>query len=453
VAGFLPTSSSMMKRIRSYAQLVSRLLGARSQQEREKRAAHAFALLLVSAVAIGKYVTGATVDSAPFTVYTVAIAASAARGGFAPALVALLASILAGGLVSSPPPETLTRLLFTAEGLSVALVVSAVRARLQASRAGLGEAETTIADLRERDRHGRLLDAALEHLEDISGETAVAVLNESGIIVEWRAGAERLYGDSAEDLVGRSAASLFFETPSPAELSALLRQSEERGTLRRSDVHRRRDGVRLDVELEIRPFRNLDARGFTLAVQNMARRIEWDDYRKAAAQAQAALQHAADETKQRLAALERLTDPSLNPLGGTAMVTELLERLRATIGADGAALVQPGRTSGGVVAACGLEPTAGPAGQERLPLAPGRVAVVHNDPALVGQLSALGWPADVRSLLVVPVVHDGRVWSAIEVVSERSRRMNDWDVALARIVADRLAAVVVQQRGFGAKVS
>jgi GAF domain-containing protein len=59
----------------------------------------------------------------------------------------------------------------------------------------------------------------------------------------------------------------------------------------------------------------------------------------------------------------------------------------------------------------------------------------------------------VSSLLVVPVVHNGQVWSAIEVVSERSRQVSDWDVALVRVVADRLAAVVVHNRALAAKAS
>ncbi len=131
------------------------------------------------------------------------------------------------------------------------------------------------------------------------------------------------------------------------------------------------------------------------------------------------------------------------------MVTELLERLRATIRADGVALVQPGRVRGGVLAA-GLQPVGGRTGAERPDLTAGRVAVVHNDQARVEQLSSLRWPTAVASLLVVPVVHDGQVWSAIEVVSERPRQVGDWDVALVRIVADRLAPVVVRDRALAA---
>jgi len=443
----------MLERIRPYWRFAGRLLGAQSLQEREKRADHAFALLVVSAVAIVKYVTGVTANDAPFTLYALAIAVSAARGGFEPGFVATLAAILAGGLSAQTPPDTRAWLLFAAEGLSVVILVSWFRDRLAARDAWIGAAGATIADLRRQDLRGRLVDAALGQLEETDGEAAVVLLDDRGTIVEWRAGAERLYGYQAGQVVGASAASLFLDAPSPGEWSALLSQAAGTGAFRRTAVHRRPDGSPVEVDLDVRPFRHGDTRAYAMTVHDTARRREWDEYREAATRGHAVLQQAADDARQQVAALELLTDPFLNPLGGAAMVTELLERLRATIHADGAALVQPGRVKPGVLAARGLQPAGGRAGNEGLPLAPGRVALVHNDAARVEQLSGLRWPVAVASLLVVPVVHDGQVWSAIEVVSERPRQVGDWDVALVRIVADRLAPVVVRDRQLTARAS
>src|SRR5262245_39218264 len=82
---------------------------------------------------------------------------------------------------------------------------------------------------------------------------------------------------------------------------------------------------------------------------------------------------------------------------------------------------------------------------DSLPLTAGRVRLVHNDRQLVAQTTALRWPGDVSSLMTVPVVYNGQAWSTIEVVSQRPKRATDWDVALMRITADRLAVVVVQE--------
>ncbi len=332
----------MLERLRAHLRAVARVLEARSPEERRKRGAHGFALLLVAAVAAIKAVTGLTDEGAPFTLYALAVAAGAARGGLETGVVALLASIVAGAAAAGPWSAP-SRLLFGGEGLAIAAVVSVVRSRVGMREAQLAGAERTIGDLRVRVLRARRLDEA--------------------------------------------------------------------------------------------------------------RRQEWEEYRQAVTRAHASLEGAADDARMQLAALESLTDPSLNPLGGDEVVGELLERLRGVVGADGAALVQPGRGGTAVVTAGGLQPAGGPIDAEGQRLAAGRVAVVHNDAARVAQVSALRWPATAASLLVVPVLHDGRVWSAIEVVSERPRQVSDWDVALARVAADRLAAVAVQGRALAARAS
>src|SRR5262249_10793931 len=159
--------------------------------------------------------------------------------------------------------------------------------------------------------------------------------------------------------------------------------------------------------------------------------------RDAAACAQRALQRAADETKEQLTALESVIDPSLNPLDGLAAVEELLERLRATIGADGAALVQGGRGAW-AVAGGGLQALASASVRcASCGLPAGRVTLVHNDRERVAHMAAIEWPSEVSSLMVVPLADHGQAESRIEVVSARPKRATDWDVALARIAADR----------------
>jgi PAS domain S-box-containing protein len=277
-------------------------------------------------------------------------------------------------------------------------------------------------------------------------DTAIVVLDADGVITEWRSSAERVYGYSAEQAIGMSASVLLLE-PNRHEFGQLLRHAQDAGAVRGACAHHRRDGGRIDVEFELRRFRDVGVRSYTLTVHDVARRREWDAYREAAARAQRALQQAADEMKQQLAALESVIDPSLNPLEGPDSVRELLERLRSTIDADGAALVQYGRRRPSATATGGLQPLE-PASSPRVDRQPptaGRVTLVHNDRERVAQTTALRWPADVSSLMVVPVVHNGHVWSTIEVVSQRPKRATDWDVALMRITADRLAALVVQE--------
>jgi hypothetical protein len=47
--------------------------------------------------------------------------------------------------------------------------------------------------------------------------------------------------------------------------------------------------------------------------------------------------------------------------------------------------------------------------------------------------------------MVVPVCHIGQAGFRIEVVNERRAQATEWDLALARIVADRLAQAIALQ--------
>src|SRR5581483_9393110 len=91
----------MFPGIRPYAQAIARLLEPSTAVERERRTAHALALLLVAIVATLKVVSGLTHEGVPFTFFLIAVCGAAARGGFAPALVAALASVLVADLGAS----------------------------------------------------------------------------------------------------------------------------------------------------------------------------------------------------------------------------------------------------------------------------------------------------------------------------------------------------------------
>jgi PAS domain S-box-containing protein len=417
-------------------------LAALSLGERQRIAGHARALLVVAVVACVRAVIGLTGHDVPFTLYPIAVAAAAALGGAAPAIVAMLAAMVVASVVEPAGLTASARALFAAESLGLIAVISAVSAQRRRVQDRLTSAQNTIGHLQTRDRHRRLLDAALRHVEDGVTDRAIVVVDTNGIITEWRNSAERLYGYSAEQAIGMSVSALLADSERH-ELVDLLRSAQDSGAVSGSSEYRRSDGTQFHADFHLRRFRDFDVRCYMLAVHDVARRREWEAYRDSASRTQRALQHSADEMTKQLAALESVIDPSLNPLEGPAAVEELLERLRSTIDADGAALVL-GRGAR-ATAAGGLQPIDGlPGRPDSQPLTPGRVTLVHNDRERVAQTAALRWPGDVTSLMLVPVVHNGQVWSTIEVVSQRSKRATDWDVALMRITADRLAAVVVQ---------
>ncbi|MGI9145697.1 MAG: PAS domain S-box protein, partial [Chloroflexota bacterium] len=88
----------------------------------------------------------------------------------------------------------------------------------------------------------------------ISSEDAIFAKNLDGIITNWNAGAERLYGYSAEDIVGQSASLL--APPERVDEIPMLLERLGRGEVvnRFQTVRRRKDGSRLDVSLSLSPI-------------------------------------------------------------------------------------------------------------------------------------------------------------------------------------------------------
>lgn len=425
---------------------IEHLLAPGTPEELERRRAHLLALILVAVVATTKHVTGLTEGSASYTVYLLAIAASALTGGIAPACVATMTSIL---LVHAFAPATVgaaSLVLFALEGFGIGALVAGLTGRLREADVQLAALQGASVDLHGQVRRGDLARRALQHLEEMAPDAAVFVVNAQGLIVEWSRSAERMYGYTAERAVGANLADVFADPTSAADAQELLPRHSAAEPARRTGVHRRADGARVHVEFDVKRCRPESFDHFTVAVTDLSRRRETEAFREAALRAQTALQQAADDAQAQLAALESLTDPSVNPLDGPAAVSELLERLRVSIGADGVAVVQLGRGGTHVVAAAGLRAvqTRAPGAVTGSGAADGRVALVHNDPARVAHVSALTWEPTVSSLMVVPVSHTGQAAFRMEVVNERRARATEWDLALARVVADRLAQAMTR---------
>jgi PAS domain S-box-containing protein len=411
-------------------------------QEHERRQAHLSALLLVAVAGTAKHVAGLTDGSATYTLYGLAIALSA-LGGFGPACVAMMTAVLLIGVDSHSGSGWSGRLLFALEGSSIGGLVSSIVSRLHQTEARLGTIRAANDDLRHQARRDHLTQCELRHFEQVAEDAAVFCVNAQGLIVDWSESAKRLYGYTAEDMVGSSVVILFSEAGARTAVPDWLTPGT--GPAFRSSVHRRSDGTRIHVEFDVRRCGAPAVDHVTLGVRDLSRRRESAEFREAAHRGQLALQQAADEARAQVAALESLTDPSVNPVDGLAAVGELLERLRSTIRADGVALMHLGRTGTRVISVAGLQPaqaqTSGTSGGSATD---GRVTLVHNDPMRVAQVSPHTWPLTVSSIMVVPLCCAGPAAFRIEVVNERQAPASEWDLVLARIVADRLSQGITQ---------
>jgi serine phosphatase RsbU (regulator of sigma subunit) len=151
--------------------------------------------------------------------------------------------------------------------------------------------------------------------------------------------------------------------------------------------------------------------------------------------------------------VELVTDASLADLDLDELLAELLDRVRATLGADTAAVLLVDHTGGALeaVAAKGLEEEvrqgirvpigrgfAGRVASEKRP-----VALEVVDPSTV--YNPILVDSGIQSLLGVPLVVSGTVIGVVHVGSLVTRRFSDEDAQLLQLVADH-AALAIQAR-------
>jgi len=400
--------------------------------EQKRLIAHAIAIGAVAAAIVGRWLFGFGGD-APFALFFTAIAVSAACGGAAPALVAALLSLLVVRVTTEA--SAAAALLFAAEGIVVALIVVVLRRSLADERRRMSAMEPWMRELKSTERQGRLVDSAFNHLDE-AADTVVVVLDGAGRVSRWRAGATRLYGRPADEMIGSFPTTLFDELPdeSFARLISAARQGEAGHTGRQ----RRGDGGSFDADVRIRPLSRGGFDGFAMIVRDLT-----------GEQAFQQLQQEADVANRQLLTLRHVTDPSLNALAGGDFVVTLLDRLREAIDAEGVAVVSMEKFRRRVIcAASGLQSERGvyrpPLDLRRADA--GRTLMIHNDKAAVAEASVAGWPADVSSMMAMPVVRAGSTSAMMEVVYRTGRRATEWEFALVQVAAARIAGVLNDDR-------
>jgi hypothetical protein len=247
-------------------------------------------------------------------------------------------------------------------------------------------------------------------------------------------------------LVGRVAAMSGVGVPIPTWLSLIVLVKGLLLAIATAAIAMR---VRADDEELMDRERSID--GLRTEVRNLQHELAAT--RTTSSETHAAMSQEAEEARTQLTSLQSVTDPSLNTLQGNAeILTTLLNRLRSAIEADGVALCSIEGRSGRIFSASdGLTPLG--AVRKSLPdfrdYQARRATLIHNDPERVADGSLCGWPADVTSLIAVPVFQNGRLQLVVETANRQARRSTEWELALIQVVAER-AAGLLRQESYGA---
>jgi PAS domain S-box-containing protein len=127
---------------------------------------------------------------------------------------------------------------------------------------------STIRDITER----RRVERGREQLASIVDYSDDAIIGKSleGIILNWNKGAERLYGYSAEEAIGKPI-SILLPPDRPDELNRIISRLQNGEIVNEETVRQRKDGTLIDVALTVSPIKN--SRGQITAASSIARDI------------------------------------------------------------------------------------------------------------------------------------------------------------------------------------
>ncbi len=127
---------------------------------------------------------------------------------------------------------------------------------------------STIRDITERKR----VEQGREQLASIVDYSDDAIIGKSldGVIVNWNKGAERLYGYTAHEVLGKPI-SILLPPDRPDELLEIFTRLQKGEIVNEETVRRRKDGSLIDVALTVSPIR--DSRGQVTGASAIARDI------------------------------------------------------------------------------------------------------------------------------------------------------------------------------------
>lgn len=104
-----------------------------------------------------------------------------------------------------------------------------------------------------------------------SSDDAIVSKDPNGIITSWNPGAERIFGYTADEVVGKSIQIIIPEDRRSEEVEVLAKVSSGEGVDHYETVRRRKDGTLIDISLTVSPIR--DSTGKIVGASKVARDI------------------------------------------------------------------------------------------------------------------------------------------------------------------------------------
>lgn len=276
---------------------------------------------------------------------------------------------------------------------------------------------------------------------------AYTALELDGTVAQWNAAAEKMFGASRTDVVGRNFGELFYpieELPAYRERLRVLRDADEVNGHLFETEYRRQDGTTFPAEVTVSRVEG----GGRVILAAFARDLT-DERRRETEQGELAREQAArreaEHVAEMVSGMQLLVDAALAHTTTDGMMTELIPRVRAVLGADAASVLlkEEGRDSLVVRASTGGDPEnrrriefgeyfTGIVAAERRPM-------LEQDPPLDEVADPAMREAGVTSLMGVPLMAEGELAGVLAVGATAPRRFTSDDLVMLRLAAERVA--------------
>jgi PAS domain S-box-containing protein len=282
---------------------------------------------------------------------------------------------------------------------------------------------------------------------------AIFMLDPNGVVMTWNAGAERIKGYTAGEIIGKHF-SVFYPDPEARRGKAddELRVATEEGRYEEEGWRVRKDGSSFWASVTITALR--DGRGelvgFAKVTRDLTERRKHEDQRGMLLDRERASREEAETALRQLRVIQRVTDTALAHLALDDLLGALLERVVEMLAVDTAAilLLSADETSLVARAAHGIEEEV--TGGVRIPIGQGfagRVAqdrrpVILDDIRHSNVLNPILREKGIRSLLGVPLVAHGKLLGVLHVGAMRPARFHPRDAEILEVIADRIAIAI-----------
>jgi PAS domain S-box-containing protein len=290
-------------------------------------------------------------------------------------------------------------------------------------------------------------------LVDSVKDYAIFLLSPDGLVMSWNAGAERIKGYAADEIIGRHFSAFYpLADAQRGKPEYELRIASSVGRYEEEGWRVRKDGSLFWANVVITALRDESGEivGFAKVTRDLTERKTTEEQRTALLDRERESRITAEQALQQLRVIQSVTEAALEHLNLDELLAALIDRIVDQLGVDTAAVLLMSEDGSALVAraARGLEAEvesgiripvgrgfAGRIAQERRPIVLDEVR--HSD-----VLNPILREKGLRSLLGVPLLTNGRVLGVLHIGSLSPARFTQRDVDGLAVVADRIALAI-----------